>query len=461
MDLQTLQNLFLGLLLSWVLGWLIGIDKDIGKWAKRTLRKKVQADMHFGSIRSFALISIFWALMTQIDSIVDSGYIFLLSGLVITVILVAIHYAHSVFKNTEISPATELIAVLTYFIWALVFFWLPQFAIILAIAFTFIVSSKDAFENISKYISRDELRTTLKFWAIAFVILPLLPNTRYSLADILWFFSAGQMDISHQLFTFNFFNPYSIWFFVVVMSWVSYLWYILTKFVGKNSSIILSSALGGMVSSTATTASMTQKSKEDSANINSYVIGTLLASCIMFLRVFAIVFFFSVPLFMAILAPGGVMFWVFLLATGYFYMLSRKEKHKKSIGVQENIRSPFRVWPALKFAALIVLIKFVSWVGIIYKDIWGEGLFYSALGIISGFADVDAITQTMSVDSERWLITFSIAASTILLAVMSNNLVKGSIAWRFGDKKFGRRVMWSFMLSILAGLVVIGFQAFV
>jgi len=59
-----------------------------------------------------------------------------------------------------------------------------------------------------------------------------------------------------------------------------------------------------MVSSTATTASMTQKSKEDPDNINSYVIGTLLASCIMFLRVFAIVAVFSTSLFSSIIIPG-------------------------------------------------------------------------------------------------------------------------------------------------------------
>ena len=93
-----------------------------------------------------------------------------------------------------------------------------QFAIILAIGFTFLLSSKDGFESISKYISRDELRTTLKFGAIAFVILPLLPNQRFSLVDIFSFFTAGNVDMSHPLVTFDFFNPYSIWFFVVVMS---------------------------------------------------------------------------------------------------------------------------------------------------------------------------------------------------------------------------------------------------
>lgn len=97
-------------------------------------------------------------------------------------------------------------------------------------------------EGLGKYISKDELRTTLKFAAIAFVILPLLPDTRFSLSDILAFLFGRSFD--HPLTTFTFFNPYSIWFFVVIMSGVSYLGYVLTKFVGSNSSIILSSLLG-------------------------------------------------------------------------------------------------------------------------------------------------------------------------------------------------------------------------
>jgi uncharacterized membrane protein (DUF4010 family) len=123
---------------------------------------------------------------------------------------------------------------------------------------------------------------------------------------------------------------------------------------------MLSSILGGMVSSTATTASMTQKSKDDPDHLNSYVIGTLLASCIMFTRVFVIVAFFSFALFQAILIPGGIMFLVFLAATFYFYLQSKKEKSRKKISVESKVRSPFRVMPALQFAGLIVLIKFIS-----------------------------------------------------------------------------------------------------
>lgn len=460
MDISTLQNIFLWFILSWVLWALIGIDKDIGKHKQWLVEKmtKGSSDLEFGSIRSFALIAIFGALMTWFDAYLGTEYIFIIAWLFLVTILVTIYYSYSVFKNKELSPASELVSFLTYFVWVLVFLGYAQIAIIFAILLTFLLSSKDMLEWLGKYISKDELRTTLKFGAIAFVILPLLPDARFSLSDISSFISGQSID--HPLTTFVFFNPYSIWFFVVIMSGVSYLWYVLTKFVGSNSSILLSSLLGWMVSSTATTASMTQKSKEDPKNINSYVIGTLLASCIMFVRVFAVVLFFSASLFGAIIIPGWIMFLTFLACTGYFYWKSRSEKVKKSTET-ENIRSPFRIVPALQFASLIVLIKFISGVGIVYKDVWGEWLFYSALGVISGLADVDAITQTMATDSALWNISFAVAASTVLLAVMSNNFVKGSIAWRLWNREFGRKVMGSFILSIVAGLIVIGVQNFV
>lgn len=46
-------------------------------------------------------------------------------------------------------------------------------------------------------------------------------------------------------------------------------------------------------------------------------------------------------------------------------------------------------------------------------------------------ADVDAITQTMSSNAKDGLVAASLAVTTILIAVMSNNMVKGSIAIKF------------------------------
>ena len=63
------------------------------------------------------------------------------------------------------------------------------------------------------------------------------------------------------------------------------------------------------------------------------------------------------------------MFGIFLCATLYFYIKSREETVKK-LDTTENVRSPFRIAPALKFAGLVIVIKFISGVGIIYKDVW-------------------------------------------------------------------------------------------
>jgi len=115
MDISTLQNLLFGFMLSGVLGGLIGIDKDIGKH-KKSLIGPSSSDYQFGSIRSFALIAILGSLMTWLDTYLSTTPIFILSGLFLVAFLVGTHYIYSVFKNAEISPATEFIAILTYFV---------------------------------------------------------------------------------------------------------------------------------------------------------------------------------------------------------------------------------------------------------------------------------------------------------------------------------------------------------
>lgn len=62
----------------------------------------------------------------------------------------------------------------------------------------------------------------------------------------------------------------------------------------------------------------------------------------------------------------------------------------------------------------------------------------------------------MSEGARSGEISLFVAATTILIAVMSNNTVKASIAYRFGEKEYGRKVLLGFGLSILLGIVTIG-----
>ncbi len=356
---------------------------------------------------------------------------------------------------------SEYAAILTYFIGVMSMKGEYIFAVILTVFIMIILSSKEFLSEILKRISREELGTTLKFAVIALVILPLLPDAKYSFLDIShWIGGSETLDGGLWILSMKFFNPYSIWLFVVIMAGVEYIAYILAKVMWPRWGILATGAVGWLISSTATTAAMTQKSHRKDGNTNAYVVGTLAASCIMFIRVILISWFYSPEILPTILIPASAMFFTLVGCTLYLYKLANKWT---TIDEEvEKYESPFRVAPALQFAWLILLVKFIAGVGLVYRaDLqnWfgsaAEKVYYYVFGIISGLADVDAITQTMSSTAHEWKIAYILASSTILIAVMSNNIVKASIAKRFGEKEFGNKVFYSFLASILAGIITI------
>ena len=453
----TLLELVFFLGLSFVLGAFVGIQKDIPLTSKGIFFwKKNQLNDDFAGIRSFWLIALFGAIMQFLDQIFGTLVVFTLWGFILTAFFINIDYIYSVFKREKHSPASELSSVLVYFFWVLIFSWQQEIAIILAISISIIISAKQILSLFLEKVSRDEVNTTLKFATIAFIILPLLPDERFSFQTFLSFIWLNIWEsFTHPIWTMTFFNPYSLWFFVVIMSAISYIWYILTRIFWSQSGILLSSVIWGMISSTAVTASMSEESKKHPHNTSLYTTGTLLASWVMFLRVIGIVGFTYTALLSTIFLPAMIMFFVFMMCTLYFYLTSQKQTSQSLSHIEEKIQSPFRLSPALKFAWLILAIKFIAGLGIIYKDIWGESLFYYTLGIISWLADVDAITQTMSADAKNWALWVAVAGTTILIAVMSNNMVKWSLAYRFWEKSFWKKVLFSFSISMLAGIIAL------
>lgn len=162
-------------------------------------------------------------------------------------------------------------------------------------------------------IGEEEISTTLKFAVISLIILPLLPDQKYALHDMLVFLPQNSFTVA------PFFNPYSIWFFVVIMSAVSYLGYIFTKALGSDRGIILSGALGGLASSTAVTSAMAEKSRqEEKAFLYPTVIATIAACSIMLFRVLGIVTLFNplllgtllFPLLAMIVTSAGLLWWL-------------------------------------------------------------------------------------------------------------------------------------------------------
>lgn len=446
MDSEINQILLLLLAaLFWAIIW---AERDIFNNKERAIKERIS----FWWIRTFSLVSMFGWISAILDNMLWTNMIVITSILVVWAFTL-VSYIYSVFKKEQLWMTTEIAVFLAYFMWIFVVTWKIKFAVILSVAISFILSLKDFLEKAKQKISREELSNTLKFAVISVVVLPLLPNATYSINEFLTYFWMWGLSSSWPIINIKFFNPYWIWYFVVLMAAISYIWYILSKWIWEKNSIVASWAIWWLVSSTAVTASMSEASKSDTKNIDLYVVATLIASSIMFIRVVVIVIFFNVEMIKAITIPALLMLlwmWIYIF---YFYHKSRKEKLDNKLAVKTDYKSPFSIAPALKFAIFVLFIKFVAAVWTEYKTFLGWDYFYYILWIISWLADVDAISQTMAVDAKAWKLLTSVASMTIIIAVISNNIVKWTIAWRFWEKHFGKYVMWGFLFSMVFGLI--------
>lgn len=442
-------DIILQLLLAMWLWALVWMERGINEKTKLLSKSSIS----FWDIRTFALLSLLWAMSTWLT--MDSSNIFFIAGtLFIIWLFIVVYYSYSIYKEKQFGLTTELASIVTFFLWVFVMLGYVQIAIIMSIVLTFLLSSKGFIEKILEKVSREELNNTIKFAVISVVVLPLLPNEKFSISDILtyiWYTN----PLNNSIVNLEFLNFYWIWFFVVLMSAISYAWYIMSKVIGEKWSILASWAIGWLVSSTAVAASMSESSKKDLKNTSMYVVSTLLASTIMFVRVIIIVLFFNINMLSSIIYPSLFMLSGMVLYMVYFYYSSkdREASNNSNLSFEEKkYSSPFSIVPALKFASFVLFIKFIAWVWALYKDVWWDYFFY-ILWVISWLADVDAISQTMAVDAVDWKVWAELAAITIIIAVISNNLVKGSIALKFWEKKFWISVMMWFVVSMIMWII--------
>jgi uncharacterized membrane protein (DUF4010 family) len=274
-------------------------------------------------------------------------------------------------------------------------------------------------------ISPKEMASTLKFAVIAFVILPFLPNKGY-----------GPLEI---------FNPFIIWLMVVFISGISFFGYVLMKWFGERG-ITLAGILGGLVSSTAVTMSFAARSKREKSSYKALAVGVMLANGVMFIRILIEVFVLNGELFISMLLPLLVLA---LITVAFSYFIWRKAKEIKG---KIDLGSPFTLGPALKFGIFFALILALVKVADVYFSSKGVYL----VSFLSGFADVDAITVSLSQLAKGSLL-LKTARKGIILAALTNVAVKGGIAWWFGGRKFGRIILSLFLILIVTGLLMVIF----
>lgn len=127
--------------------------------------------------------------------------------------------------------------------------------------------------------------------------------------------------------------------------------------------------------------------------------------------------------------------------------------HESTTGGEPPLQNPFELGPALRFAALLVLILFLVeacryWLG-------DAGIYLVAL--LAGLTDVDAITLSLARKALGELDS-RVAAQGIFIATMSNSLVKGGLIAMIGGSRMALLSLPVMAAGLLAGLATLWLQ---
>ncbi len=418
-------TLILSLVISLALGGLIGLERQSHR----------QPDQALGSVgvRTFALAAMLGTAAVIADDVLPG--IFYVVGIGYFALLVAFFWQERRATEHEVGITTQVSAMMVFVIGVLVPHN-PMFAASLAVIVAVVLALKRYTTKFVELLTPAEIISTMKFLLVTVVLLPLLPNEAVD--------------------PWGWYNPREIWLLVVLITGITFLAYFLIRFMGARRGLTLTGALGGMASSTAVTLAMSRQVRQQPESRTAMLAAAfaiMLATAFMFARVTAAVAVINVGLiatlwvpFVAMAIPGT------LIAGGMWFAFSRHLKKKVDVPADDEaeegddlseeaaieaakleIRNPFELVPAMKFAALLVLIIGVA--NLLQQLLGGGGIYLAA--IFGGLAETNAISLAVARLENIGELTASVATQAIVIAILANSIVKAILAGIIGSRKLG------------------------
>lgn len=380
------------------IGLLIGLERE----HSRSKDQKI-----FAGIRTFPLIGIL-GFITALTSSLTSEWVYVavmfgFAGLLITA------YTNAA-KAGRLGGTSEISAFLVFILGTMVYYGYILLPAIIAIVITMFLSLKIQLHSFVGKVSGEDIFATLKLAIISIIILPLLPDRTFGPLDVL--------------------NPRLIWYMVIFISGISFVGYIFIKLLGKDKGIVLTGLLGGMVSSTAVAFSLSKKSKLQPLLSHNYAVGVVLASTMMFVRVFIIILVLNPQLVVKLWLP----LLIFTIA-GYIISRIMYKKASQTELTDIEISNPFELKSAFVFGLLFAVVIFGAKAAQVYL---GDAGIYTA-SALAGLTSVDAIVLSISRLSAGDLI-FAVAERAIVIALISNTIVKIIITLIWGSSELKKQV---------------------
>lgn len=392
-----------------LVGLLAGLDRE-----RAEDRKERQL---FAGVRTFPMIAMAGCIPMLLP--VEVGPLLLLGALGAVAAVVVVAYLRSS-SSGDIGATTEIAALATFLLGALAGAGELVLAGAAGVAMSVLLVAKARIETFTRALSAQEVSAVLQLAVITVIILPVLPNQGHGPWQVL--------------------NPREIWMVVVLVAGLSFVGFIAARIFGQNRGLLVAGAIGGLVSSTAVTMTMAERSKSDERASRPAAGAAVLASTIMCGRIAVLAAVINTgilarlsPVLAAMTLAGGAMAW----------LVGRAGPGGTS--TPAHLENPFNLRHAITFAviyaAVLLAVRFAH-------ETMGSSGIYAAAGI-SAVADVDAATiavTRMGAQSGDW----RGPAAAVSLAAVVNTIVKLGIAIAVGAGVFRRRVVLA--LGVMAAV---------
>ncbi len=416
--LNSISPDFINFILVALLSLLIGLEQRRHHWED-------QPETLYGTDRTYTFIGILGYILYILS---PTNLLPFLGGGLAIVIFLGIFYWKRIEMQKRFGITSIIVLLITYCIGPLLYIKPIWFTILLVTTILILIELKPQFKTLTGRLGNDEFIILAKFMVIAGIILPLLPHKIIS----------PVIPIS----------PYKIWLAVVVISGISYLSYLIQKFVFPSKGLIITGILGGMYSSTATTVVLARKSKNLKATglISSSII---LATGMMFIRILILAFIFNTKLGEVLMIP--ILSLTLLTMLVAWVVNKTGEKAEGKVMHEASNRNPLEFKTALLFAALFVIFALIT--RFVLNGFGVKGL--DILSLIVGVTDIDPFLLSMF--TGKYDIVLTAMANATLIAITSNNLIKLGYALFLGSKKLRKPLIIGFAIIVTASVLFIVF----
>jgi uncharacterized membrane protein (DUF4010 family) len=417
-------DLLVNLAIALGLGALIGSEREITEMG----RKQRSEGVEFSGLRTYTLISLLGFLSVYVGKIFG-GFVFVAILLIVGGFLLSEYIRKS--QENKFFGITHEMAALATFIVGSVSAVSPLIATTVAVAVVLILALKNTLRGFIQTLDKDEFLAAIKFIVIAFVVLPLLPN--------------------ETIDSWGLVNPHNAWLMVVLISAISFVGYVLVKAVGVDKGLGITGLVGGLISSTAVTSSMSEQSKQNRKVVNPFTLAVIIAGGVMFVRVGLEVFVVNRELLPKLSVILGSMLIATLLGILVIWRRSSAKEQKKKTSKDLEVKSPFKLSPALKFGIFYLFILAIA--DLANQYFGSKGIYLAAT--FSGLADVDAITLSLSNLAKEGSVMNEVAIKGITIAVLVNTFVKLMIVRIFGSKEFFKQALLAFGVVLGSGVLAV------